>query len=167
MEKSIIPLTIIIHLLGLDNIIMYYYTDINEIIVPSDAFCAKIQSFNDKRILLNEFYENFKFPDYFGFNWDALYDCLTNLNWIKSSTIMIVHPYIDMDVDNAQNIKTYMEIIRDVENIWKEDTSASPHDISMYGTEQNFSAYYEEKKDVRFYFHENNRAQIENLQRLN
>ncbi len=145
---------------------MYYYTDIKEIIVPSDAFCVEIQSFNDKRIPLNEFYENLKFPDYFGFNWDALYDCLTDLNWIKKSTIVVVHPYLDMDKDIAQNIKTYMEIVRDVENVWKEDTAASPHGISTYGTERIFPTIYEGKKDVRFYFHEKNRAQIESLLRL-
>ena len=31
-----------------------------------------------------------RFPDYFGHNWDAVYDCLTDLNWLPASGYVLV-----------------------------------------------------------------------------
>jgi len=30
------------------------------------------------------------FPDYFGHNWDAVYDCLTDLNWLPAAGYVLV-----------------------------------------------------------------------------
>jgi hypothetical protein len=31
-----------------------------------------------------------RFPDYFGCNWDAVYDCLTDLNWLPAAGYVLV-----------------------------------------------------------------------------
>jgi len=31
-----------------------------------------------------------RFPDYFGRNWDAVYDCLTDLNWLPAAGYVLV-----------------------------------------------------------------------------
>jgi hypothetical protein len=33
----------------------------------------------------------FQFPDYFGQNWDAVADCLTDLDWQSGDRIVVVH----------------------------------------------------------------------------
>ncbi|MEV4703380.1 barstar family protein [Actinoplanes sp. NPDC049316] len=36
------------------------------------------------------FYEAFRFPDYFGWNWDALSDCLRDLGWHTADRYLIL-----------------------------------------------------------------------------
>ncbi|MGW1002519.1 barstar family protein [Streptomyces sp. NPDC002520] len=36
-----------------------------------------------------QFYEHFRLPDYFGWNWDALRDCLQDLNWISATHFLL------------------------------------------------------------------------------
>lgn len=38
----------------------------------------------DKKIFFEEISQDFNFPDYFGFNWDALEECLKDLDWLKA-----------------------------------------------------------------------------------
>lgn len=47
-----------------------------------------------KEFLLNELAAVFKFPKHFGQNFDALYDCLTDLEWLGVDHIylLIIHP---------------------------------------------------------------------------
>jgi Barstar (barnase inhibitor) len=64
---------------------------------PGDApdrstFVASIpQRVNDKRFLLNEIATQLQFPNYFGFNWDALDECLSDLSWIEGNVVCIWH----------------------------------------------------------------------------
>jgi hypothetical protein len=39
---------------------------------------------NDKKELLARLARELRFPDWFGGNWDALEDCLTDLSWLKA-----------------------------------------------------------------------------------
>lgn len=50
-------------------------------------------------------------PGYFGYNWDALYDCLRDLSWVPCHKIVLVHeslPELPRD-----DLKIYLEILRD------------------------------------------------------
>ncbi|MEU4653778.1 barstar family protein [Streptomyces sp. NPDC023723] len=40
--------------------------------------------------VFSQFYETFKLPDYFGWNWNALYDCLSDLNWISATRYLLI-----------------------------------------------------------------------------
>lgn len=93
-----------------------------------DVFCAHIRGdLRDKNDLLNALYYQLWLPCYFGFNWDALQECLTDLSWIKKGKIIIIHEampnltendtkiYLDILVDSIASTKKYgdhtMEII--------------------------------------------------------
>lgn len=47
-----------------------------------------------KEMLLKELASIFKFPKHFGHNFDALYDCLTDLEWLGVDHIylLVIHP---------------------------------------------------------------------------
>ncbi|MGJ4748471.1 barstar family protein, partial [Leptospira sp. SA-E8] len=41
--------------------------------------------------LLQALYQLLWLPGYFGFNWDALHDCLTDFSWIRERTVVLEH----------------------------------------------------------------------------
>jgi RNAse (barnase) inhibitor barstar len=63
------------------------------------------------------FFEKLRFPSYFGFNWDALYDCLTDLSWINEYTIIIVHDDIPF-LNNEKERDVYVKLLLDVVVNW-------------------------------------------------
>jgi len=65
-----------------------------------------------KGALLDELYRRLSFPDYFGFNWDALVDCLRDLSWLPTGPVVLLHRDLPLagDIDSQ---KTYLSILRD------------------------------------------------------
>ncbi|MYR40845.1 hypothetical protein GTW67_02115 [Streptomyces sp. SID5910] len=39
--------------------------------------------------VFTQFYEALRLPDYFGWNWNALRDCLTDLHWIRAEHFLV------------------------------------------------------------------------------
>ena len=71
---------------------------------------------------LTEFANKLKFPNYFGMNWDAFSDCLTDLSWIDAENdFLIVY-------ENSQKFRTHApedwqianEILLEVMVFWNE-----------------------------------------------
>lgn len=87
------------------------YSDATELIV----YLPKVQG---KEELLKVLGAIFSFPDYFGFNWDALSDCLRDFNWIEKKGIVLVHNEIP-ELDD-QSLRIYLEILIDTVQDWKE-----------------------------------------------
>jgi RNAse (barnase) inhibitor barstar len=67
----------------------------------------------DKTTLLHALYQSCQFPAYFGFNWDALLDCLSDFGWHAAKGYALI-------VRNAEVIKnrnpddwvTFLEVVR-------------------------------------------------------
>ena len=60
--------------------------------VPPDDVIRVIrgQRCVDERELFQEFAAAFQFPYYFGHNWDALDECLGDLDWLPGATYIVV-----------------------------------------------------------------------------
>ena len=92
---------------------------------PSDyvndfAFVAHLsKTINNKNNLLEEIKIKLKTPDYFGFNWDALNDCLNDFHWIKEKKIIFVHDRIPNLDDSEMNI--YLGILIEALKSWGEE----------------------------------------------
>ncbi|MGY2238033.1 barstar family protein [Pseudomonas gingeri] len=71
--------------------------------------------------LIKSLYYLLWFPGYFGFNWDALYDCLRDLEWIPCCKVVIFHETLPL-LDRS-DLKIYLEILRDSVIDWYEDES--------------------------------------------
>jgi len=67
--------------------------------------------------LLNVFYETLQFPGYFGFNWDALSDCLRDLHWLNEQSIVILHE--ELPKLNDRELRIYLKVLVDAVADWK------------------------------------------------
>ncbi|WP_026474901.1 barstar family protein [Alkaliflexus imshenetskii] len=86
--------------------------------INTDAFVAIITGINEqKEDLLNELKEKLLFPDYFGNNWDALYDCLCDLSWISKSKISLLHK--DLPKIDNKSLVIYLNILVDAIATWE------------------------------------------------
>jgi len=63
-------------------------------------------AFADKARLLQNMASALRFPDWFGHNWDALEDCLTDLSWREAPAyvLLIDNPKPDEDFDVLTDI---------------------------------------------------------------
>jgi RNAse (barnase) inhibitor barstar len=78
-----------------------------------------------KEQLLNHVATALHFPKHFGNNWDALEECLTDLEWIEADGYVIYYDHIDALLENhPDQFETLVEILRDSVAAWKEDGSA-------------------------------------------
>ncbi|MDB6081215.1 MAG: hypothetical protein JWO53_487 [Chlamydiia bacterium] len=69
------------------------------------------KNIDEKHELFNLFSNSLCFPFYFGENWDALYDCLTDLNWLSEKLIVIIHT--DLPFANMQKEKNiYIKLLQ-------------------------------------------------------
>lgn len=50
------------------------------------------------------------FPEYFGWNWDAFHDCITDLSWFDAATIHVVHPDVPLVNDSRACIQLLCEL---------------------------------------------------------
>lgn len=77
--------------------------------------------------LLKALYYSLWFPGYFGFNWDSLYDCLLDLGWIPCRKVVLVHQALPNLP--TEDLKTYLEVLRDVTLEWAEDEG---HELEIF-----------------------------------
>lgn len=72
--------------------------------------------------LFEGFASALRFPDWFGANWDALSDCLTDLSWLDESGYLItLHGYSDAFSGGNNDSETLQSVLEDVCAYWQDE----------------------------------------------
>ena len=72
---------------------------------------------NSASQLLELIEDQLHFPEYFGCNWNALYDCLRDFDWTVAKIIVLAHD--DLPRLSDDELRTYLETLRDAAADWK------------------------------------------------
>lgn len=70
--------------------------------------------------LLDGLARGLNFPDHFGHNWDATWDCLTELTWQAGEHKIIVLPNTDQSSHDTQAMTTFLNLMGEACEHWKE-----------------------------------------------
>jgi RNAse (barnase) inhibitor barstar len=69
------------------------------------------RSVRSKEKLLGILAQGLRFPRYFGWNWDALEECLRDLSWLpENASILIVHEQLPFG--EGENRQIYLDILK-------------------------------------------------------
>jgi RNAse (barnase) inhibitor barstar len=69
--------------------------------------------------LFAEFAQALEFPDYFGHNWDALEECLADLEWLPAKGyILLITDAASVLSNDDTEYETFLEILRDAGEAW-------------------------------------------------
>ena len=69
--------------------------------------------------LLSEFARALNFPDYFGHNWDALEECLADLEWLPAKGyILLLTDAAQVLPDDEDEYETFLEVLSDAGEAW-------------------------------------------------
>ena len=73
----------------------------------------------DKAGLLERTAEALKFPDWFGNNWDAWFDCLVDLGWLPADGYVFIFENADALRDSSpEAFDTAASILEDAAQVW-------------------------------------------------
>ena len=71
----------------------------------------------DKEAVLAEFARGFDLPRWFGHNWDALADCLNDLEWLPDGELILILEGSMAEVEDAQML---VAILRECCHAWQD-----------------------------------------------
>jgi len=73
--------------------------------------------------LLQAVYDGLQLPGYFGFNWNALSDCLRDLHWLQHDVVVLRH--VELPGLPDVQLRIYLEVLADAVNSWQPDEEHS------------------------------------------
>ena len=69
--------------------------------------------------LFAELAEVLEFPEYFGHNWDALEECLADLEWLPAKGYVLVFTDSELILpDDEEDFATFLEVLNDAGETW-------------------------------------------------
>ena len=78
-----------------------------------------------KEQLMNAMATALDLPEHFGHNWDALEECLTDLEGIEAEGYLLLYDHIDgLLGTHPDQFETLVEILKDAVTSWKDDDTA-------------------------------------------
>ena len=91
------------------------------------------QKIEKKEQFLNHAAVALKFPSHFGNNWDAFYDCLTDMDSINAEGYVIYFDHTDAFAGHHESqLETVVELFQDAVDFWK--TEGRPMLVVLSGT---------------------------------
>lgn len=89
---------------------MTYFNEVEYV-----AYLPKVEGENE---LFRKLSNILTFPDYFGENWNALFDYLRDFSWISKKGITLVHE--EIPVLSEEQLRMYFDVLFSAVNDWKE-----------------------------------------------
>ncbi|MFE1307851.1 barstar family protein [Streptomyces sp. NPDC058755] len=69
--------------------------------------------------VFSQFYEHLQLPDYFGWNWDALRDCLQDLSWIPANHFLLTIDDAEIALSSSPEERTiFYRALTDAAKNW-------------------------------------------------
>ncbi|GAB4435739.1 MAG: barstar family protein [Rhodocyclaceae bacterium] len=86
---------------------------------------ADLRGLRDKAGLLAGLARALAFPDWFGYNWDALDDCLADLSWLGDTGFLIVLEHgEDLRTGSREDFATALKIFEAAAGFWRSRDTA-------------------------------------------
>jgi hypothetical protein len=87
--------------------------------LPGDGpFVAELPaSIRSKQKLLRTLADELRLPDFFGYNWDALEECLRDLSWLPEGNVQIRHRDLPLS-PGSRDRRTYLHVLRAAAAFW-------------------------------------------------
>jgi len=87
-----------------------------------DGFSTKVVNGSKCRTaagLFDEFARVFEFPEYFGHNWDALEECLADLEWLPArGYVLLITNAEQVLPHDEEDYSTFLEVLSDAGEAW-------------------------------------------------
>ncbi len=92
----------------------FHYVDRPETYHPDDTYEVRVPTgITTKQVLMRQYVRSLKFPKYFGWNWDALDECLRDLSWLADpKPIVVVHEGLPFRAGEDRR-RIYLQLLRD------------------------------------------------------
>ncbi len=105
---------------------MIIYTTENKMVELANENKSYILEGNKMQTRDDLFFEvsyKLKFPNYFGNNWNALDECLQDLEWIDDTKInIVIKDYgLILNLDHSDEKTIFMSCIKDADDYWRLD----------------------------------------------
>ena len=82
---------------------------------------VELKNIKTKKELFDTFKDSLSFPDYFGYNFDALNDCMTDLSWLIGVDKIIVTVNSDVLIDSLKDRKLLKDILDNCQDYWENE----------------------------------------------
>ncbi len=70
--------------------------------------------------VFEQFWDRFKFPDYFGWNWHALSDCLRDLHWTRADRYLVVIENSSSLLSGVpEDLAGFLSVLKEVVEHWR------------------------------------------------
>ena len=87
----------------------------------TEIFYLDGREIRDKQSFLQKVAEVMRFPDYFGYNWDALEECITDLDWCPAARYILIYDYPEaFSKAEPEQWKIAYDILRSAVEYWQE-----------------------------------------------
>lgn len=97
-------------------------------------FRIDIHAAHDKGDLLAALAKGLDFPDWFGGNWDALADCLTDLSWKRASGyVLVLDKAKHFTAAHAEDYAAALEVMHHAADYWR--SAGTPFWVFVAGPE--------------------------------
>lgn len=84
-----------------------------------NAICLPGRQLTAKRAMLETVAQALSFPDYFGFNWDALEECLQDLSWLEGGVALLIDDAAMPESVAPKDWGVLLDILADTARHWQ------------------------------------------------